>query len=79
LLKEFGPFDESLIRLYIIQVLHAFAYLHDLNIAHRDLKCGNLLLSEEGIIKLADFGTAKKADETPQYPHDHDSIVDAAR
>lgn len=41
----------------IALALHA---IHRLNIVHRDLKPSNILLSPEGIAKLADFGIAKK-------------------
>ncbi|KAF1328846.1 Ste/ste11 protein kinase, partial [Globisporangium splendens] len=64
LLKEFGPFHESTIRSYIQQTLCGVQYLHAMGIAHRDLKCANLLLADDGRIKIADFGTAKKKMET---------------
>lgn len=38
-------------------------YLHSKKVIHRDLKPENLLLSAEGHIILADYGTAKIADE----------------
>lgn len=41
------------------QLLSGVAHLHSLNILHRDLKGGNLLLSNKGELKIADFGLAK--------------------
>jgi len=43
------------------QIVSAVKYLHDLNIAHRDIKPTNLLLAspESNEIKLADFGLSK--------------------
>ncbi|KAF1322225.1 Ste/ste11 protein kinase, partial [Globisporangium splendens] len=68
LLKEFGPFHESTIRSYIQQTLCGVQYLHAMGIAHRDLKCANLLLADDRRIKIADFGTDKKktATATPE-------------
>lgn len=43
---------------YFKQLLNGVEYLHSQNIAHRDLKPENLLLSEDDVIKISDFGTA---------------------
>lgn len=40
------------------QLAHALAYLHSRGIVHRDLKPENVLVSNEGVIKIVDFGTA---------------------
>ncbi|MEZ5401208.1 MAG: protein kinase [Bryobacteraceae bacterium] len=41
------------------QVLDAVAYAHSRNIIHRDLKPSNILVSNDGRVKLVDFGAAK--------------------
>lgn len=58
--SKFGPFPESLIPVYIHQVLQGLAYLHAQGVVHRDIKGANILTTKEGVVKLADFGVAAK-------------------
>merc|ERR1712137_72085 len=60
-LANYGFFPESLAAIYVSQVLEGLIYLHSQNIIHRDIKGGNLLITREGSIKLADFGIATVA------------------
>ncbi len=47
------------------QLCDALQYAHDRGIVHRDIKPENVLISQEGNIKIADFGLAKLTDGTP--------------
>ncbi|GBE85072.1 predicted protein [Sparassis crispa] len=56
--KKFGKFPETLVGVYISQVLEGLVYLHDQGVIHRDIKGANILTNKDGCVKLADFGVA---------------------
>ena len=50
-----------LVKLHTYQLLRSLAYIHTLGICHRDIKPQNLLVDpESAVLKLCDFGSAKK-------------------
>jgi cell division cycle 2-like len=53
------PFLQSEIKTLMLQLLSATALMHELWIVHRDLKTSNLLMTNRGMIKIADFGLAR--------------------
>lgn len=62
-LKFFNCFSEDITRFIIIQVYFALEYLHSKNIIYRDIKPENLIIDDDGYIKLIDFGLAKQLSE----------------
>jgi serine/threonine protein kinase len=65
LLREHGQLGvEDTVRI-IVEACHGLDYAHRAGVIHRDVKPGNLLISNEtGAVKLADFGIAKAAEQT---------------
>jgi len=59
LIQQRGKISEDDARFYFVEIFLALEDIHKLNIASRDLKPSNILLTKTGHIKLCDFGLCK--------------------
>merc|ERR1712137_210457 len=67
LLKDMnGPYLAPEVKCLIKQLLQGVHYLHSNWVLHRDLKTANLLLNNQGILKIADFGLAREFGSPPK-------------
>ncbi|XP_077982610.1 cyclin-dependent kinase 10-like [Glandiceps talaboti] len=53
------PFTEAQVKCLALQMFQGLRYLHENFVIHRDLKVSNLLLTDKGCLKIADFGLAR--------------------
>ena len=65
LLQREGSLDESLALDVLEQAAHGLSIIHRMGLVHRDIKPGNLLVTQNGQVKIADFGIAKAAEAVP--------------
>ncbi|MEM9017298.1 MAG: protein kinase, partial [Verrucomicrobiota bacterium] len=63
-----GELNEEHLLGWVPQICDALAYAHDAGIVHRDIKPANIMITTEGIVKVADFGLAKLTESESEMP-----------
>jgi serine/threonine-protein kinase len=57
-----GPLEPERARDLVEQAATALAVAHDVQLVHRDLKPANLMITDDDVVKITDFGIARAAD-----------------
>eukprot|EP00063_Salmo_salar_P054099 XP_014028934.1 PREDICTED: mitogen-activated protein kinase kinase kinase 19-like isoform X1 [Salmo salar] len=73
-LHRFGPLPERVLALYTRQILEGVSYLHLNRVIHRDLKGNNVMLMPTGVVKLIDFGCARRL-SCLTHTHSHSDLL----
>ena len=73
-IRDIGFLNKEQTNFYVASMMVAIQYLHERKIIYRDIKPENIIIEENGYLKLIDFGTAKEIEDrtktiigTPHY------------
>ncbi|KAM0281319.1 hypothetical protein ACHAQH_003587 [Verticillium albo-atrum] len=55
-----GPLETEHVRQFMLELVDAITYIHEMGVYHRDIKPENIFLTQSGAMKLGDFGLATK-------------------
>ena len=69
------PYSEDQVIDFACQLLEALSYIHTQGIVHRDVNPKNIMLCNDGTLRLIDFGTAKTLNEPNKKEVDHDPFT----
>ena len=69
-LQDHGPLDAMQAVDFSLQIARALAHAHGKGIVHRDIKPQNILVVNDGVIKVADFGIANLQSEVPDVENE---------
>ena len=61
-IREHGPLPADQVRSVVGQCALALGVAHEAKVVHRDVKPANILVREDGLVKLTDFGIARAVD-----------------
>jgi serine/threonine protein kinase len=74
-IKRFKTLPRDTVRQWAYQIVSGIKYLHSKHIVHRDIKGDNILVTLDGIVKVADFGCSKQIDDVCSKSHGCQTMV----
>ena len=79
ILKVNGALSQRDAEQVMVGVLNALEYSHRMGIIHRDIKPGNIMISEQGVVKVMDFGIARALDDSAATMTQSQGVVGTAQ
>ncbi|MDF7665940.1 Stk1 family PASTA domain-containing Ser/Thr kinase [Bifidobacterium sp. ESL0745] len=79
IIKANGPLSQRDTEQVMLGVLNALDYSHRMGIIHRDIKPGNIMISEQGMVKVMDFGIARALDDSVATMTQSQGVVGTAQ
>lgn len=79
ILKMNGALSQRDAEQVMLGVLNALEYSHHMGIIHRDIKPGNIMISEQGLVKVMDFGIARALDDSATTMTQSQGVVGTAQ
>lgn len=79
IIKANGPLSQRDAEQVMLGVLNALEYSHRMGIIHRDIKPGNIMISEQGMVKVMDFGIARALDDSVATMTQSQGVVGTAQ
>ncbi|MCY7411494.1 MAG: protein kinase, partial [Salinibacterium sp.] len=70
-----GPLEPGEAMRITAQILTALEYSHRAGVVHRDIKPGNVMITESGLVKVMDFGIARAISDSPATLAETSAIV----
>ncbi len=79
IIKANGPLSQRDAEQVMLGVLNALEYSHRMGIIHRDIKPGNIMISDQGVVKVMDFGIARALDDSAATMTQSQGVVGTAQ
>ncbi len=79
ILKVNGALSQRDAEQVMVGVLNALEYSHRMGVIHRDIKPGNIMISEQGMVKVMDFGIARALDDSAATMTQSQGVVGTAQ
>ncbi|TCD54347.1 Stk1 family PASTA domain-containing Ser/Thr kinase [Alloscardovia theropitheci] len=79
ILKVNGSLNQRDTSQIMLGMLNALEYSHRMGIIHRDIKPGNIMISEQGAVKVMDFGIARMLDDSAATLTQNQGVVGTAQ